>query len=72
MPCTYLGEIVHVKSDEIAAEIHFDLWWLYFAQVAGMMHLIANIYHDTESSFLWLARYHNPELLLADTRISTP
>ena len=25
MPCTYQGDIVHVKSDETAAEIHFDL-----------------------------------------------
>ena len=63
--------MVHVKSDETAAGIHFDLC-LYFAQVAEMMQLIASIYHNKVSSFFWLASYHNPDLLLADTRNSRP
>ena len=62
--------MVHVKSDETAG-IHFDLC-LYFAQVAEMMQLIASIYHNKLSSFLLLASYHDPDLLLADTRNSRP
>ena len=66
----YLGEILYVKSDK-TVEMYFDLW-LYFAQVAEMMHLIASIYYNTVSSFLSLASLYWPNLLLDDNRKSRP